>query len=161
MWRKIGAALIAAAVLATPVLAIETVPAKIHSAGKAKMKAKTAGKIVTGNIGKPKVAKNHIAKNRIAKNRIAKGSIATGAIAKGHVAKSKTPPAKLAAGISSKPGNKKAKAGTNGRHLAAAKPPRQRVSVLPAKSRHQVKAAEPVETTGSVAPRSVSTPRLY
>jgi len=154
MWRMIGAALIAVAVLATPVLAVETVPAKIHSAGKAKMKANPAGKIVTGKISKPKVANSNIAKvNR-----------ASGAIAKGHIAKgsnSKTQPARLAAVAGSKSGNKKTKVGTKGRHMVAVKPPRQHVSVLPGKKRQQVKAAEPVETTGSVAPRSVSTPRLY
>jgi hypothetical protein len=44
----------------------------------------------------------------------------------------------------------------------AAKPPRQHVTMLRAKTKQQIKAAEPVETTtGSVAPRSVSKPRLY
>jgi hypothetical protein len=157
MWRKVGAALVAAAVGATPVLAIETasppatVPAKITrlaSKSTAKNSAKSTSKSSTKTAsitGKIKVPRNHRA-TRVA--------------------------AKVGNKSAHQLGNKVGKAGINHKRVVdAAKHPylspnvhpkqswRQHAKLLP--KRKGVQAAEPVETTGSVAPRSVPAPGLY
>jgi hypothetical protein len=157
MWRKVGAALVAAAVGATPVLAIETasppatVPAKITrlaSKSTAKSTAKSTSKSSTKTAsitGKIKVPRNHHA-------------------------------ARVAAKVGNKSahqlGNKVSKAGVNHKRVVDAAKSRnvspnvhpkqswkQHAKLLP--KRKGVEAAEPVETTGSVAPRSVPAPGLY
>jgi hypothetical protein len=153
MWRKVGAALVAAAVGATPVLAIETasppatVPAKItRLASKSTSKSSTKTASITGKI---KVPRNHRA-------------------------------ARVAAKVGNKSahqlGNKVSKAGVNHKRVVDAAKSRnvsrnvspnvhpkqswkQHAKLLP--KRKGVEAAEPVETTGSVAPRSVPAPGLY
>jgi hypothetical protein len=157
MWRKVGAALVAAAVGATPVLAIETasppatVPAKItRLASKSTAKGTSKSSIKTASItGKIKVPRNHRA-------------------------------ARVAAKVGNKSahqlGNKVGKAGVNHKRVVDAAKSRnvsrnvspnvhpkqswrQHAKLLP--KRKGVQAAEPVETTGSVAPRSVPAPGLY
>jgi hypothetical protein len=172
MWRKIGAALVAVAVLATPVLAIEamtppaTVPAKVSPVAQTKAKnspktvATTSAKIglKTGTTAGAmiKTAKMHPPTKVAAKSAGAKSLAAKSLAAKSLAAKS------LAAKQS---GNQiSRKAGNKGKQIAAAKPSnkasKQHTKVLTAKTKDS-KAAEPVETTGSVAPRSVPTPGLY
>jgi hypothetical protein len=157
MWRKVAAALVAAAVGATPVLAIETasppatVPAKITPLAKPKASERTSkSSTKTASItGKIKVPRNHRA-TRIA--------------------------AKVGNKSAHQLRNKVGKAGVNHKRVVdAAKSPKlnpnlsrnvrpkqswkQHAKLLP-KSKG-VQAAEPVETTGSVAPRSVPAPGLY
>jgi hypothetical protein len=148
MWRKIGTALVAVAVLATPVLAIETmtppatVPAKIKPVAQAKAKIDPKG------IAKASAAASAKAGTKI---KTAKKSQPAKSVA----AKS------LATQSSGNQISKKSgKAGNKGKQIAAAKPSKQHTKALPAKTRDS-KAAEPVETTGSVAPRSVPMPGLY
>jgi hypothetical protein len=157
MWRKVAAALVAAAVGATPVLAIETasppatVPAKITPLAKPKASERTSkSSTKTASItGKIKVPRNHRA-TRIA--------------------------AKVGNKSAHQLRNKVGKAGVNHKRVVdAAKSPnkspnlspnahpkqswKQHAKLLP-KSKG-VQATEPVETTGSVAPRSVPAPGLY
>jgi hypothetical protein len=152
MWRKIGAALVAVAVLATPVLAIEamtppaTVPAKVNPV--AQTKAKNSPKTVATTS--------------------AKIGVKTGTTAGAKIKTAKLhPPTKVAAkSLAAKSSGNQItrKAGNKGKQIAAAKPSnkasKQHTKVLTAKTKDS-KAAEPVETTGSVAPRSVPTPGLY
>jgi cell envelope opacity-associated protein A len=150
MWRKVGAALVAAAVGATPVLAIETasppatVPAKITRLA-SKSTAKNSSTKTASITGKIKVPRNHRA-TRIA--------------------------AKVGNKSAHQLRNKVGKAGINHKYVAdAAKGSNLRPNVHPKQSWRQhakllpkrkgVEAAEPVETTGSVAPRSVPAPGLY
>jgi hypothetical protein len=149
MWRKVAAALVAAAVGATPVFAIETasppatVPAKIAPLAKPKASTRTSkSSTKTASItGKIKVPRNHRA-TRIA--------------------------AKVGNKSAHQLRNKVGKAGVNHKRVVdAAKSPnahpkqswKQHAKLLP-KSKG-VQATEPVETTGSVAPRSVPAPGLY
>jgi hypothetical protein len=151
MWRKLSAALIGAALIATPVLAVETVtapatvPARIHSAPKVRMPAAIGSKSAsTGTITAKKLAGN-------------KKLVGT------KVTKSKSAAKPRAARLAAKAHSAKAKATASHRRLATAKAKntkKQRVSALLPKSKN-IKAAEPVETTGSVAPRSVPAPGLY
>jgi hypothetical protein len=171
MWREIGAALVAVAVLATPVLAIEamtppaTMPAKANPVAQTKAKsspttvATTSAKI-GAKIGvrtsttagaKIKTAKTHQPRNVAAKSAGAKSAGAKSLATKSLASKSS--------------GNQiSKKAGNKGKQIVAAKPSnkpsKQHTKVLTAKTKDS-KAAEPVETTGSVAPRSVPTPGLY
>jgi hypothetical protein len=149
MWRIVGAALAATAVAATPVLAIETgsppatVPAKITPLAKPPMasKSRTNSSGKTANItGKIKAPSNHRA----------------------------TRLAKIGNKSAHQFGNKVSKTGVNHKRVvAAAKTPnqhpkknsKQHAKLLP--KNKGVQAAEPVETTGSVAPRSVPAPGLY
>jgi hypothetical protein len=142
MWRIVGAALAATAVVATPVRAIETssppatVPAKITPLAKSKIAPKSGAKIT----GKIKAPRNHRA-TRVA---------AKGGNKSAHQL-----------------GNKVSKVGVKDKRVVATKSPnlhpkqnwRQHAKLLP-KSKG-VQAAEPVATTGSVAPRSVPAPGLY
>ena len=152
MWRIVGAALVATAVVATPVLAIETssppatVPAKITPLAKSKMAPKSSTKISSIKItGKIKAQRNHRA-TRIA----AKSDNKSGDNKSAHQL-----------------GNKVSKVSVNQKRVVAAKSPnlhpkqnrKQHAKLLP-KSK-SVQAAEPVATTGSVAPRSVPAPGLY
>ena len=149
-----AAALVAAAVGATPVLAIETgsppatVPAKITrlaSKSTAKSTTKSSTAKTASTTGKIKVPRNHRA-TRVA--------------------------AKVGNKSAHQLGNKVGKAGVNhkrvvdaakSRHASRNVHPkqnwRQHAKLLP-KSKG-VQAAEPVATTGSVAPRSVPAPGLY
>jgi hypothetical protein len=148
MWRKVGAALVAAAVGATPVLAIETasppatVPAKITRLAKPKLASTAKATYMTGKITAPR----HHGATRIA--------------------------AKVGNKSAHQLRNKVGKAGINHKYVAdAAKGSNLRPNVHPKQSWRQhakllpkrkgVEAAEPVETTGSVAPRSVPAPGLY
>jgi hypothetical protein len=172
MWRNIGAALVAAAVLATPVLAIEaltppaTVPAKVNPVAqtKAKNSPKTVATVTTKGSAKTGVTTSSKAGTKInsAKKhqpaKVAGKSIAAKPIA------TKPVPAKPVAAKSlatKSPGNQiSKKAGNKGKQIVATKPPSQHAKALTAKTKNS-KAAEPVETTGSVAPRSVPMPGLY
>jgi hypothetical protein len=185
MWRSIGAALVAVAVLATPARAVEamtppaTVPAKVSPV--AQTKAKLAPKITDPNTTGPKTtgpkttgAKTIGAKTIGARTTGAKttGPKTTGAIPSIKTAKQHSP-GKLAAkpagdkslAVKSSGNQISKKAGNKRKQIAAAKPSKQHAKVLTAKTRDMktwdVKAAEPVETTGSVAPRSVPMPGLY
>jgi hypothetical protein len=153
MWRRVGTALFAVAVLATPVLAIETmtppatVPAKIKPVAQAKAKIDPKG------TAKPGAAASATAGTKI---KTAKKSQPIKSVAiKPLAAKS------LATQSSGNQINKKiGKAGNKGKQIAAAKPSKRHAKAPPAKTK-DTKAAEPVETTGSVAPRSVPMPGLY
>jgi hypothetical protein len=167
MWREIGAALVAVAVWATPVLAIEamtppaTVPAKANPVAQTKAKSSPTTVATTGaKIGvktsttagaKIKTAKTHQPRKVAAKSAGAKSAGAKSLATKSLATKSS--------------GNQiSKKAGNKGKQIVAAKPSnkpsKQHTKVLTAKTKDS-KAAEPVETTGSVAPRSVPTPGLY
>jgi hypothetical protein len=144
MWRKLSAALIGAALIATPVLAVETVtapatvPAKIHSVPKINMPQK---------IGAVVARSRATAAKKLAGTKVTKGKLSA-----------MPRPTELA-----KANGTTAKAAGKRRQVAAAKTKntnKQRLSALPPKSKN-IKAAEPVETTGSVAPRSVPAPGLY
>jgi hypothetical protein len=162
MWRIVGAALAATAVVATPVLAIETssppatVPAKITPLAKSKMAPKSGAKISSTKItGKIKTPRNHRATRIAAKSDNKSGGSKSG----DHKSGGNKSAHQL--------GNKVSKVGVNDKRVVATKSPnlhpkqnwRQHAKLLP-KSKG-VQAAEPVATTGSVAPRSVPAPGLY
>jgi hypothetical protein len=153
MWRKIGTALVAVAVLATPVLAIETmtppatVPAKIKPVAQAKAKIDPKG------IAKASAAASAKAGTKI---KTAKKSQPAKSVAAKSLATKSLATQSSGNQISKKSG----KAGNKGKQIAAAKPSKRHAKVLPAKTKDS-KAAEPVETTGSIAPRSVPMPGLY
>lgn len=158
MWRKIGTALVAVAVLATPVLAIETmtppatVPAKIKPVAQAKAKIDPKGIAKAGAAASAKAG----TKIKTAKKSQPLKSAAVKPVATKSVATKSLATKSSGNQISKKIG----KAGNKGKQIAAAKPSKRHAKGLPAKTKDS-KAAEPVETTGSVAPRSVPMPGLY
>jgi hypothetical protein len=141
--------------VATPVLAIETssppatVPAKMTPL--AKMASKSSAKISGAKISSTKVAgKIKAPRNHRATRIAAKGDNKSGGNKSAHQL-----------------GNKVNKVSVNQKRVVAAKSPnlhpkqnwKQHAKLLPRSK--VIQAAEPVATTGSVAPRSVPAPGLY
>jgi len=177
MWRKIAVALAAVTVVAAPVLAIgaATPPSTIA----APAKAKPAGKIKQTAKSK-QVAKNKVTNkvtNKATKNKATKGKqFANSKVKAGNKAKrlaksqakektkantklAKKPRAKLALigpSVTAASKIKTALATQKDKQIATVKAKRSPVAAV-----KDIKATEPVETTGSVAPRSVPTPGLY